>query len=383
MGFSLQTVLIAILATNILIILMALIFRNTDVMIRLGYKLLSLGVILITLRLFIPFEFPFTKNINLPEAFSFTIVQILHPRLGFCSIWHVLLIIWVFGTSYRLLLFIKEHRKLMDFIAINGVNVTTNELYLRVLEEICLTKQKRNIFTIYEVSNINSPMICGILRPKILLPKGLSLAETDLRLILWHESSHYFHHDLLLKLIVQIICIIYWWNPMGRLLQKQVDTILEIRIDHELTHAEQKQKANYYSCLLNIAKHSVKETMHSPHIVYYCMNSHSILHHRMEIGLNSPPRKNLILNIFYTTLLITMYLCSHLFILEPLYVSPETEDTTVGTMSNDFYYILDESGVYHIYYLGELIETTASLEYYPGIRPYEEGDNYYEKKENH
>lgn len=172
-----------------------------------------------------------------------------------------------------------------------------------------------------------------------------------------------------------MICIIYWWNPMCKSFQKQVDTILEIRIDHDIIHAKQEEKANYISCLLAVAKHSANKTLYSPHVVYYCMNSHSMLRQRFEFGLNNSTRKNYIYNSLFITLLIIIYLISHLFILEPFYVAPEVEETTVGTMSPDFYYILDEFGTYNIYFHDELIETTDSLKYYYGIRPYEEGSN--------
>ncbi len=375
MGFTLQTVLSAILATNILIICMTLIFKHTNIMLKLGYKLLTLGIFLIIIRLFVPLEFSFTRNIYLPEPLSYIIVQIRQPRLNGFSIWHFLLIIWSLGIGYGIFTYAKEHKKLANYIAINGTNVTGTTKYQQIIDAICKSKIEKNYISIYETAAICSPMICGVFRPKILLPQSLFLSESELKLVLEHELSHYFHHDLILKMIVQIICIIYWWNPMCKLFQKQVDTILEIRIDHDITRETQEKKANYFSCLLIVAKHSTNETLHSPYVVYYCTNSHSMLHQRFEFGLNNPPRKNYIYSSLFITLLITVYLGSYLFISEPFYVAPEVEETTVGTMSPDFYYILDESGIYNIYYQNELIETTDSLKYYYGIRPYEEGAN--------
>ena len=341
-------------------------------MIKLGYRILALGTLLILLRLLIPFEFSFTKNINLPEALSYFIAQILHPRINHYSIWHMLLVIWCIGIVYGIWCYIQDYKRLMYFIDINSTDVTTVSPYKKIIMEFSNTQKDCHRISIYETTAISSPMICGIFRPTILLPKSLSLSPTELRLVLEHEISHYLHHDLILKFVVQMICIIYWWNPMCRLFQKQVNTILEIRIDHELTYANPEQKKNYFSCLLNVAKYSVNETIFSPHVVYYCTNSHSLLQRRFEIGLTKTPKKNYIYNSFFITLLVMIYLCSHLFVFEPFYTSPEVEATTVGTMSPDFYYILDDSGIYNIYYQGEFIETADSLKYYPGIRSYDE-----------
>lgn len=375
MGFSLQTVLSAILATNILIICLTLIFNHTNIMLKLGYKILTLGIFLIILRLFVPFEFSFTRNIYLLEPLSYIIVQVRQPRLNGYSIWHLLLIIWGLGIGYGLFSYIREHKKFANFIVLNGTNVTGTTKYQQIIDEVCKSKIERNYISIYEVVSICSPMICGVFRPKILLPQSLSLSESELKLVLEHELSHYFHHDLILKMIVQIICIIYWWNPMCKSFQKQVDTILEIRIDHDITHAKQEKKINYFSCLLTVARHSANETLHSPYVVYYCTNSHSMLRQRFEFGLNNSSKKNYIYSSLFIILLIIIYLSSYLFIGEPFYVAPEVEETTIGTMSPDFYYILDEYGAYNIYFQDELIETTDSLKYYHGIRPYEKGAN--------
>jgi len=375
MGFSLQTVLTAILATNILIILMTIIFKNTNVMIQLGYKLLLLGVALIILRLCVPFEFSFTSNVYLPEFLSFIIAQIRQSRINSFSLWHVLLIVWALGILYKVYLYWQERRQLSRFITENGKLVTDVSRYAQIMNELYSTRKRPHRIELYEISSITSPMTCGILHPKILIPDSFAISESDLRIILQHELSHYYHGDLLIKLVIQIICIIYWWNPLCIKFQAQVNDILEIRIDHELTHADKTQKAEYFSCLLMIAKHSSNNTFFPSQVVHYSLNDESILRRRIEIGLDDSRKRNHVYEIFFITILLLVYLCSHLFILEPFYTAPEDQEETFGTMTSEFYYIIDENGIYNIYFRGKLIETTDSLEYYPGIQPYEEGEN--------
>ena len=373
MKFSFQTVYNTILAANIIIFFIACILNNIKIITQSGYKIALCGIILIILRFALPFEFFFTKNIPLPKPFSFLIAKILHPYWGPICIWHILMVIWVIGIAYRLFCYIKEYVHLMNFIYTCTDNVTNTEMYQKIIQKICADKRTPG-FCIYESADIYSPMICGVIHPKILLPKLLSQSGADLELILYHEIAHYYHKDLLFKMITELICIVYWWNPICKILKRQNNIILEIRIDHELSASSNEQKLAYYNCLLDTAKYSVNETLCSPHLIYFCKDSRSILYHRIKIGLNTSQRQYAGSKIMITAILATTCIVSYLFILEPIYTSPETEATTVGTMSPDFYYIVNDTGTYDIYYQGKHIETADSLKYYVGIHPYKKGD---------
>lgn len=379
MNFSFQTVLMAILGSNILIACMTLIFSNTKLMLRLGYKLLLLGTGLIILRLLTPFEFPFTRNIDLAHGLGFIITRINSPFYHQIALKHILLTLWGIGIIRHFYVYIQECQRMQIFVATNGRNVTHTPKYQSILSHINNTAHPVKSVRIYETAHIESPMICGIIHPCILLPSTLVLTDQELKLVLQHELSHYYHKDLLLKCILRILCIIYWWNPLCKILQKQVDTILEIRIDHEITAYERETKQNYFSCLLNVAKHSLESSASCPLAIHYCKSSHSLLHYRIEMGLQSaaPHRISYLLTSLCLVLILSFSYC---FIFESLYVPPEIAATYIAPSSPDFYYILDDNGIYHIYFEGEFIETTDSLEYYHKIRSYEEWLDYHENK---
>ena len=52
---------------------------------------------------------------------------------------------------------------------------------------------------LYISDGVQSPMLCGILKPMIVLP-DLRLSDSSLMGILSHELTHYHRHDLWLKL---------------------------------------------------------------------------------------------------------------------------------------------------------------------------------------
>ncbi|MDE7300513.1 MAG: hypothetical protein K2N94_17100, partial [Lachnospiraceae bacterium] len=60
---------------------------------------------------------------------------------------------------------------------------------------------------------ISSPLTYGIIRPVILLPKGLDCGEGELRQILEHEYAHIRHFDAANKIVLAVTLCIHWFNP--------------------------------------------------------------------------------------------------------------------------------------------------------------------------
>ena len=55
-------------------------------------------------------------------------------------------------------------------------------------------------------AKVTTPLLTGLLRPRIYLPSD-RYTWKELELLLSHELSHYKHHDLWYKLILQLVCI--------------------------------------------------------------------------------------------------------------------------------------------------------------------------------
>ena len=82
---------------------------------------------------------------------------------------------------------------------------------LRLKRQLKVTRLvKKNI---YEVSDLKTPFVLGMIRPKIYLPAGLSDAER--KYILMHEQIHIERKDHLIKIFAFLITIVHWFNPMA------------------------------------------------------------------------------------------------------------------------------------------------------------------------
>ena len=61
---------------------------------------------------------------------------------------------------------------------------------------------------------IRSPLTYGLVRPVILLPKGLDCEQEEVGYILLHEGTHIKHRDAWWKLFLAAALCVHWFNPL-------------------------------------------------------------------------------------------------------------------------------------------------------------------------
>lgn len=67
---------------------------------------------------------------------------------------------------------------------------------------------------IHRCDRIRSPLTYGLVRPVILLPKGLDCDQEEVGYILLHEGTHIKHRDAWWKLFLAAALCIHWFNPL-------------------------------------------------------------------------------------------------------------------------------------------------------------------------
>lgn len=84
----------------------------------------------------------------------------------------------------------------------------------RKLKDAVMMHQDFTKRRIYISSKIHSPILVGLIKPRIILPKELDLSEEMLQHIIEHELVHIKRFDYLIKPIALAILCIHWFNPL-------------------------------------------------------------------------------------------------------------------------------------------------------------------------
>lgn len=373
---TISTVAMAVITTNLFLIILTLLLVNEELMIRVGYKLLALFVVFTALRLVLPIELPFTKTMYLPTFCTYVVLLFTHHLLSIngypISLWNIFTWIWIAGTIFGIARYTISYFKSYHHIVLCGKELTHKEPYCIITDDICNELHRRNYLRIIEMPGLNSPVLFGILSPKILIPTNFDMPNETLYYILRHEIGHHFNHDLLLKNAVKLITIIYWWNPFCILLNYHTDVILEMRIDRDIISDDSVRTANYMKCLIDASDHVVKRTVVPKNVTMGLLPiGHKDLQRRFYMMQNNQIKHKRTLNLMLFLAVLSVYLFSYMFIWEgfvlpkdDLLLFPVESDNLLTPLYESSYFIQNENGTYDLYFDNEYFETTDSLRYY-------------------
>ena len=386
MHFSLSSVLMSVLFSNIMLVILYVIFRKTDFMIHIGRKLLTLFLIITLLRFLFPLELPITRNILLPEwpsRFLIFAKKLFFSIWGIpVSIWRILLAIWAAGALIGIMRLICSYTRYCHDLPLRCTDVTYQEPYASTIRKICEERKRKNHFRICLMEDEPLPMIHGLITPTIHLPAQMNLTDQELYYVLSHEASHYFHGDLWLKMLLQLLCIAYWWNPFVHLLEDSFETILEIHVDSYITRSPDRQRSyEYLNCLLSIEKSiTAKPNVVAAPTLFLVTSGiavrknksrDTVLQQRFHMMLESSARKLNWTQILCLVLITGLYIFSTLFIFEPHYMSPnklkdipEFDGYITPVTPNNSYLIVNPNGGYDLYIDGDYMETLPEVDKY-------------------
>ena len=67
-----------------------------------------------------------------------------------------------------------------------------------------------------ETMAVATPALCGLLRPRLLLPPGLiaQFGERELRFVFLHELAHLKRHDIMANWLTTLLQLLHWFNPL-------------------------------------------------------------------------------------------------------------------------------------------------------------------------
>lgn len=366
MRLEFESFITTLLASFLLFLIAYFLFVRSKRILTIGYHTLTVVCVLSVLRLLFPFEFSFGSNLHLNKMATHIVVifrrkHMLLSTITF-SLFDIGILVWMLGIIIGLYKYIKTYKRDHFLIHSLGVNVSNNDRYSKLLTCACQYYHLNRSFDIYEIDELSSPMIFSIRKPTILLPDQNQYTDQELIFIFRHEVGHFYYHHLLYHFGVELFSIVYWWNPLNKYIKKQIDTLLEMSIDHSFSSSADETIA-YLNCLLKVKKQSAQQQLFPKLNSSLSMNNlqESMLEKRFQLLTHSQKRQHF-LSVFVVVISVSIYLFSYYFTLRGVSTPSEAKNNEIFTLTNENSYgISNGDGTYDLYLYGEYIETVDSL----------------------
>jgi beta-lactamase regulating signal transducer with metallopeptidase domain len=94
--------------------------------------------------------------------------------------------------------------------------LVTEQKILDLLEDCKAQMGVRTVLGVVATDRVNSPVLFGFVRPRLLLPAGIleTLSLEQLRHVFVHELTHLKRYDILVGWATSILSVLHWFNPL-------------------------------------------------------------------------------------------------------------------------------------------------------------------------
>lgn len=294
------------------------------------------------LRIFLPIEFPGIQ-VKLEDytvyksVFDFFIHRDADATIYPNAILYIVIGIWITGIIVISCRSLVLHKRFKDYLVANGDYSSEEEqkVFFEVAKDVL--KTDKNV-SLRKTDAIDGTIVIGLIHKTVLIPDR-TYTENELRMIFRHECMHIKNNDLWIKLLVQIYCCIFWWNPFAYLLKKDLDLTLEMKCDLNTTKSfSDEEKLMYVETL---QKYSVTNGQRkTPFVVSAELvdgRKKDKLWERIKKLLSEPPNKakQISTNVIAAILFLLVFASSFIFIWQPNFRNDVDEED---------YYDLAEGG---------------------------------------
>lgn len=163
--------------------------------------------------------------------------------------------IWIVGVfiyfSYSLVLYLLFKIRVQKSLSYADEDI---EVRFNTLKNAIIPNQNVNI---KESKYIDSPMVMGLIKPTLLIPKNINRKNIDY--IFKHEFVHLKRRDIFYKLIIFFSTTIHWFNPVVHIMAKRAGEDLELSCDEEVTRdMDEEDRIKYSKTLIDSIALEVK-----------------------------------------------------------------------------------------------------------------------------
>lgn len=315
--------------------------------------------LLCIIRMVLPVDIGISQWVTLPRLLNpihYHLVLTTYAIGPFeLSIFNCICILWFAGAFCSLFQYIRQFKRIQKLILFSAKADNGQYQKIYALAQAHLNKPVKTV--IVQSQLIKMPMAAGIIHKYILLPQR-AYADDELYHILLHELFHFSHHDLMIKMVAQLCCCLFWWYPLSYYLRNNLNHLLEIRCDNYVTKdMNEPQKAAYLRTILASLQYADSSSMQNncPLATLSGDSTRKNITERFQM-VSDTAQLNTHLSKFFRTLLIGIsalfFVGSYLFLPGTSYETPIEEIETDGAIevtpengyilhsSDDKYYVV-------------------------------------------
>lgn len=348
MQITIFSFLSALLWSSLLIVAIYLL-RHTRFKQHFGVLPMVLLYLFCAVRLFLPLEFSHTLIAadDVIYPYIYNLLTQKHIMLANKPLVLILCAVWLLGFCVLLFRFARQYRKAIRSVEhyAEPWDERTNTLLKQVQQQTRRTIKVQG----YIATSVESAFGIGVIRKRIILPNK-DYTEAELRYVLLHEYTHFLNHDTVVKLLVTLFCIIFWWNPVVYLLQKDLEQNLEIKCDLSVARTLcSKERAEYLRTILALMKQSDrKHRIPFAAAALFRTDADAAIKERFEtVMAYSANRRNRVASAVFTSVFTVLLIASYTVLPQPQFAAPKsTEPQTVDFNSDTAYIKQDHVGEY-------------------------------------
>ncbi|MDO5387661.1 MAG: M56 family metallopeptidase, partial [Clostridia bacterium] len=194
--------------------------------------------------------------------------------------------------------------------------------------------------------------------------------EDELRYILLHELANFKYGTNWLGLLVNILEMVFWWNPVVHLYKRYINNIIEVYVDSKVTKGMNNfKKCEYIKCVFKVFEIILENN--GPRIDYITpfmgKRSDKLLLERFKI-IGYVNKVNIPMCISIILLVLTYVFVSCRFVVQPGW-EPSSNETFNGdfNFNAENSYIMEDNGVYYLYYNDKVLLYEIDINSFPNV----------------
>lgn len=125
----------------------------------------------------------------------------------------------------------------------------------RILQEAAQKLKMRRLPKVILTKTIASPAVLGVFRPVLLIPRESlqEISRENWEHILLHELAHLKRRDLWMNDLFTLMQVVYWFNPLLWLVQKQLRHLRELCCDATVARILREKTVDYRQTIVDMA----------------------------------------------------------------------------------------------------------------------------------